>query len=205
MSKDFEDLPFWTRPDLTPYLIHLTKNTIEQDGFTAFDNLVEILKNGKLHASNHTGFIKGPNKATCFMDVPFNALKYVLDEKNANPINPKYEPYGIFFTKKFAYKKSIRPVLYLSNSETKNLGIPKSELWRIVRFEVKNNEWISFLHEREWRCKGDFKLPNNPGVLVKTTREYTELTELLKNQHEDFKVIPRTIIPLDIMCQGLFV
>jgi hypothetical protein len=29
---EFEDLPFYERPDLTPYLVHLTKNTKQEDG-----------------------------------------------------------------------------------------------------------------------------------------------------------------------------
>jgi len=77
------------------------------------------------------------------MDVPFNVLKYILNEENSNPDNPRYEPYGVFIEKRLAYKNGIRPVLYLSNEEITALGIPQSELWRVVRLEVKNNDWIS--------------------------------------------------------------
>jgi hypothetical protein len=60
MLPGFEDLPFYDRPDLTPYLIHLTKNTKEADGFSAFDNLVSILKTGRISGSSPgKGFIKG--------------------------------------------------------------------------------------------------------------------------------------------------
>jgi len=40
----FEDLPFYERPDLTPFLLHLTRAANGQSGF---DNLVEILRTGK--------------------------------------------------------------------------------------------------------------------------------------------------------------
>lgn len=74
---DFEDLPFEERPDLTPYLVHLTKNTKASDRFSALDNLIYILQTGKIWGSSSSkGFIKGPHKAACFMDVPFMALKY---------------------------------------------------------------------------------------------------------------------------------
>jgi len=84
----FDELPFNSRPDLTPYLLHLTKNTNAEDEFSAYDNLVSILKEGKIWASNtKKGFIKGRRKATCFMDVPFASLKYVLTPENADPQN----------------------------------------------------------------------------------------------------------------------
>ena len=65
---EFEDVPFDERPDLTPYLIHLTKNTKAADKFSALDNLTNILQLGKIWGSNKSeGFIRGPHRATCFM------------------------------------------------------------------------------------------------------------------------------------------
>jgi hypothetical protein len=202
---DFEDLPFYDRPDLTPYLIHLTKNTEAEDEYSAFDNLVSILKTGQIRGSTKKkGFIRGPNPAACFMDVPFVSLKYILDKDNADPEDPRYEPYGIFVTKKYAYNQGCRPVLYLSNKEEKDLRIPDVELWRVVRFEVTDDGWISWLHEREWRCMGNFKLPKNTyGALVRNLREAERLQELIKEEPESFKVKPRSVIPLTIVCQGL--
>lgn len=200
-AVDYEELPFTDRPDLTPYLIHLTKNTKSKDDFSAFDNLVSILRTGKIWGGS--GFIKAHNKAACFMDVPFISLKYILNKDNSNPENPRYEPFGVFVTKKYGYAHGLRPVLYLSNEEVKKLGIPDQELWRVVRFEVTGDKWISWLHEREWRSKGDFKLPTNAGVLVETPKHVKELEELISKNPDDFKVIPRTIIPIKIMCQGL--
>lgn len=202
---EFEDLPFYERPDLTPYLIHLTKNTQADDGFSAFGNLVNILKCGEIWASKtHKGFIKGPRGATCFIDVPFAALKYVLNPRNTDPSNPRYEPYGVFVTKKYAYGAGCRPVLYLSNAEVKRVGIPRDELWRVVRFEVSDNGWISWIHEREWRCRGDFSLPHNPfGVLVSNVRAAEKLTTLIEKKPDSFQAKPRSIIPLSVVCQGL--
>lgn len=205
MAKDFEDLSFHDRPDLTPYLIHLTKNTVKDDGFMAFDNLVNILETGEIWGSGRTGYIKESQKASCFMDIPFQSLKYILNEENSNLNNPRYEPYGIAFTKKFAYKQGCRPVLYLSDSEIKLLNIPKNELWRVVKLEVTSNGWISWLHEREWRKKDSFHLPNNPIVIVKTLQEVSKLQQMIINSPNDFKVKPRAILPLKIICQGLYI
>lgn len=47
----FDELPFNQRPDLTPYLIHLTRNTESQNDRTAYDNLVSILESGKINGS----------------------------------------------------------------------------------------------------------------------------------------------------------
>ncbi|MCA6518237.1 MAG: DUF2971 domain-containing protein [Pseudanabaena sp. M135S2SP2A07QC] len=207
MSRlEFEDLPFDERPDLTPYLIHLTKRTKNQDGcYDAFENLVRILKTGKIWGSTSgSGFIKGTNSATCFMDVPFSALKYILNKKNADPQNPRYEPFGIIVTKQYAYGEGCRPVLYLSNKELSVIKLPKDELWRVVRLDVNDEGWISWLHEREWRCKGDFFLPYKLiAVLVKNTNYASRLQTILADKHVDFESLPKSIVPLTVICQGL--
>ena len=202
---EFEDLPFEERPDLTPYLIHLTKNTKTEDGYSALDNLINILQNAEIWPSTRSkGFIKGPNGAVCFMDVPFNGLKYVLNAVNSNPNRPRYEPYGVFVRKQTAYRKGCRPVLYLSEDERRRLRIPKDELWRVVRFEATDAGWISWIHEREWRCRGKFVLPVNLlGVLVRSTADAASLQARIEKQPSKFKVKPKCIIPLSIMCQGL--
>jgi hypothetical protein len=201
----FDDLPFNARPDLTPYLLHLTKNTRAEDKYSGFENLVSILRTGEVWGSSpKQGMIKGNHKAACFMDVPFASLKYVLTPENADPQAPRYEPYGIAVTKKYAYAGGCRPVLYLSNHEMAVLGIPKSELWRVVRFEVSKSGWISWLHEREWRCRGDFALPKSiQAAFVRNTKEAKRLTESLADEPTQFKCRPRSVIPFTVMCQGL--
>lgn len=138
------------------------------------------------------------------MDVPFYALKYILNKNNADPDAPRYEPFGVFVTKKYAYRSGCRPVLYLSNQELKQLQIPRDELWRVVRFEVSDDGWISWLHEREWRCKGSFELPSQPiGVLVRSARAAEKLQNQLSKSAGEFKSKPRSVIPLTVLCQGL--
>jgi hypothetical protein len=66
------------------------------------------------------------------MDVPFAALKYVLNARNTDPQNPRYEPYGVFVAKKYGYQVGCRPVLYLSNAELNNVRVPQDELWRVL-------------------------------------------------------------------------
>ena len=199
----FEELPFDVRPDLSKFLIHLTKNSKDEDEYTAFDNLVHILKTGKIWGSDKIGFIKGPNKATCFMDVPITALKYILNYENTNLENPRYEPFGILVTKQAAYKKGCRPVIYLSDNELKMLKIPREELWRVVRLEVMGNNWINWMHEREWRCKNSFKLPREATtVFVRNPIHANRLQKMINKKPNKFKCKPRSIIPLSVICEG---
>jgi len=198
---DFGQLPFTVRPDLTPYLIHLTRGTEERDEYSAFDNLVSILKTGRIWGSTRRGFIKGARPAACFMDVPFIALKDICTKGNEG----RYEPYGVVVTKKLAYKKGARPVLYLSNAEVEELNVPPGQLWRVVRFEVSDAGWISWLHEREWRTPDEFSLPKAiRAVVVKTHADAMALQAMLNDAGEgEFKCIPASILPLEIVCQGL--
>lgn len=99
-ATDSSILPFEERPDLSPFIVHLTKNTKNEDEYDAFDNLVSILMTGEIFGSQTaTGFIKGKSPATCFMDVPLNSLKYVLNKRNTDPEHPRYEAYGIVLPK----------------------------------------------------------------------------------------------------------
>lgn len=204
-TVESNSLPFFERPDLSPFLVHLTKNTIEQDEFAAFDNLVNILKTGKIWGSDtKKGFVKGPNKAACFMDIPLSSLKYVLNESNTNPKTPRYEPFGIVVSKKYAYSHGCRPVMYLSNDELEKIDVPKSEMWRVVRFEGVEGSSINWVHEREWRCKKHFSMPSRVrSVLVKDIKSAKKLQKLLNDYPSDFKAPPSSIIPLNVMCQGL--
>jgi len=96
-------------------------------------------------------------------------------------------------------------VLYLSDEEMQNLDINDDEKWRVVKFEKNGNDWISWLHEREWRKKGDLRLPKeNIGVLVKDSADAAKLRALLdKNEGKPFLCKPKAILPLVVVCQGL--
>jgi hypothetical protein len=205
LNIDEKLLPFVERPDLSPFLIHLTKNTKAADGYSAFDNLVSMLEGGCVFEStSKKGFVKGPKGATCFMDVPLSSLKYVLNERNTKPEKPRYEPYGIVVSKEFAFSKGCRPVLYLSDEELSRMRIPKSEFWRVVRFESMDGHGVNWIHEREWRKEGAFQLPSKArAVLVKSTKEAERLRRIIDDYGQDFAVIPASIIPLSVLCEGL--
>ena len=95
-------------------------------------------------------------------------------------------------------------MLYLSDEELKLLGIPEDELWRVVRLEAVDGNGVHWVHEREWRRKGNFKLPSKLlAVLVQTTKEAVLLRDHIASDPGFFNSIPGSIIPLEILCQGL--
>ncbi len=83
---------------------------------------IPVLQTGRIWLSDKKdGFVKGPLRAACFMDVPFDPLRYILHEENSSPNGPRFEAFCVFVTKKHAYQEECRPVLYLSNEE----GLPQ--------------------------------------------------------------------------------
>ena len=73
----------------------------------------------------------------------------------------------------------------------------------VRRFEAGDEGWISWLHEREWRCKGNYQLPRNAAVLVRNSTYVERLHDRIRKASKEFKIHPRAIIPLTILCQGL--
>lgn len=93
---------------------------------------------------------------------------------------------------------------YLSDAELKTLGISQEEVWRVVRFEPAEVKKINWLHEREWRCKGNFSLPSySTGVLVKNLSDAKKLQRMIDSEPKEFEKKPICIIPLMVICQGL--
>jgi hypothetical protein len=83
--------------------------------------------------------------------------------------------------------------------------LSQEDQWRVVTLEKsekgKLTDWV---HAREWRAPGDFKLPGNLlAVLVRTPTEAKELQEIIADNADDFAVKPLSILPLEIVCQGL--
>lgn len=63
---------------------------------------------------------------------------------------------------------------------------------------------VGRLHEREWRCKGNFTLPRAPqAVFVRNTREAERLTKEIAASKSEFRCRPRAVVPLTVLCQGL--
>lgn len=193
-------LPFYERPDLTPFLVHFTKRS---NGCDALDNLKSILKAGVIRGSDNNGYIKGDIPATCFMDVPFSSLKYILRDSNTNSNSPQYEPYGIVVGKDHAFLNGARPVWYLSDKDIVEIDIQPDQKWRVARLEGMEETSIGWLHEREWRAKGNFRLPEKlEVVLVWDGDDAKNLTLAISKNPSIYKTQPLSILSLKVLCQG---
>ncbi|WP_272972465.1 hypothetical protein [Alteromonas australica] len=145
------------RNDITNSLVHLTKGKDDNSGL---DVLCCILNDGIIKGSGKSGFIKGPNPATCFTETPLSALKHFASVED-EPEAARYRYYGIAINKKAAFEQGARPVIYLPNDEAD--WIPAEQKWRHVRYEYGQIDWT---YEREWRIKGNFDLNKVPGIYV---------------------------------------
>ncbi|MDM8544076.1 hypothetical protein QUF90_23620 [Desulfococcaceae bacterium HSG9] len=169
------------RPDFTNSLVHLTreKTDLEADEWVkhpAFESLKNILAEGKINGG--TGYIKGPNKAVCFSEIPLSSMKLFA---RPEPEEARYRFYGICISKMAAFECGTRPVIYLPDNEGD--WIPSDEKWRHVRFEYGV---VDFTFEREWRKKGDIDLRKVPGFYVINWNPI-ETEQLKKIIHEDIK------------------
>lgn len=64
--------------------------------------------------------------------------------------------------------------------------------------------WVSWLHEREWRCPDRFELPaESLAALVRGTKDVRTLQAVMDDDFEDFEATAKNIIPLSVVCQGL--
>ncbi|WP_446010411.1 hypothetical protein [Candidatus Electrothrix sp.] len=167
------------RPDITQALIHLTGDRTASNGCSAEQALQNILKEGKIRGSNSTGFIKGPNRATCFTEMPLSSVKYFIKDHYAQH---KYENYGIAMHKSHAWNQGARPVIYLPDNE--GGWIPDEEKWRLVRFEYGD---VDFTHEREWRCKGDVNMAGG-GIYIIVPDNAAENRLRSSEQHSSLSI-----------------
>lgn len=169
------------RRDISHYLIHWTKSRYEGDfpksptEITAFDVLIEILKEKKLIGSDV--FIKGRFNCICFTETPLPEMVSIFNYSNklSEKKVVKYDPFGIGFSKKRIYEKGGRPVIYQSAEEYEIL--PKSIKWRHNSFNPLCD--IDFTWEREWRIKLDELIlePNEIIVVVPNTNFVKKIIE----------------------------
>jgi len=152
------------RTDLSLSIVHLTrgvdssKNEVEH----LVDSLFQILDSRIIKPStSEKGFINGNISATCFQESPIIGIgQNIINEQNYRKINDKakvrYKACGLQFSKLYAFKKGVRPVIYEQTAIAKEF-LPPDQYWRIVNFDLSNEKSIiDWTHEREWRCPGGF-------------------------------------------------
>jgi hypothetical protein len=170
--------------DYSPYLVHLTKDAVNEEGYLdadAQDALDSILEQKILYACNHFfPYSKNLNnqkpsvidkfRVVCFTETPIDQIGVILYKSIKRKFNP--EPYGLVFTKEYIREKGGNPVFYVALKTAKPLWqylyqphiegkeeVPDNicKLLALVTECQKGNDWH---WEREWRIVGnlEFKL-----------------------------------------------
>ncbi|MAM85818.1 MAG: hypothetical protein CME36_00730 [unclassified Hahellaceae] len=203
-TKDSWRRRYSERSDLSTSLIHLTK---PRPKLGVVDVMFRILKERTIRGSStENGFINGECTAVCFQDAPVHAVsqncwfEQKLRETNEQT-KRRYVPSGFLFHKQEIYIKGGRPAIYDKTTEAKQY-LPKSEWWRIVNFDISNDEaFIDWTHEREWRIKGDFKFQlQDVTLLFSTSSTYKKFIKLCdENDKPFYKKVAGVIVTEQIL------
>ncbi len=178
------------RADLSTSLIHLTKPNSKMPVIEVmFKILDELTLTG---SAPDTGFIVGDSPAVCFQDAPVHAVcqncwfEQKLREVDKR-IKKRYTPTGFLFSKQKIYNSSGRPVIYDQKNAAKEY-LPESEWWRIVSFDIsKDDSFIDWTHEREWRVKGDFQFKiKDVTLLFANSGTYAKFVKLCDDRNKLF-------------------
>ena len=161
------------------FVAHFTK---DKGDVKAFDNLVKILKSGRVNASS----IPWVNKpAVCFTECPWSSLlKHVR----------KYSKYGVGFTKSHVFKAGGGPAYYVRSDHwkkqfwedhIKTFVTPFWPKYRPRNHKYRNDrdlsgQTIDFTHEREWRVPHDFDFKLNEIKFV-VLPDYIEMARFPKD------------------------
>jgi len=131
--RNIEDILLF-RGDISPFLIHLTKDNNKK----ASAILIKILREKKLIAGNdcisdikYGGFTNNLSEqqkneffsAICFTETPLSEVQCLL-EINYRQVNLK--PYGLVFLKERLQALGVSPVLYLNNEASDKENIVKA-------------------------------------------------------------------------------
>ena len=182
-----------SRPDQSAYLAHFTKNGKEYnpeqdrtnlsiDQMSAFERLINILKEKKIHTTNMPWTNK---KAVCFTECPWGSLLRHAEN---------YSPYGIGFKKRFIYNRNGNPVIYANPNmfNEEEWGphvlpfvtpfVPYYASEKIKNQEPFNGKFLDYSHEREWRVIRDLSF------------QYNNIQFVILGKVEDLEQIPEEII-----------
>lgn len=87
----------------------------------------------------------------------------------------RYQGFGLMFTKEYVFRKGARPVIYETKEEAKKRS--PDELWRVVTLDLnKDEDFVDWTHEREWRLKGDFEFDlKDATILIPNHLAYKKL------------------------------
>jgi hypothetical protein len=196
------------RSDFSNFLVHLTRN---QGDSSAKDILFKIIEDERLIAGQAFGHAHSKmaaakwstkdQKCVCFTEVPLEHICLLSETIEGRSV--KMEPYGIVVPKKYARKRDVNPVWYLD--QTVGREWLSNPLNKIIDEAIKNErqnhsilkltpfieqfgEYKDFHWEREWRCVGDFYLPDRYMVIAPED-DHIDLKAHIKENVPDPKMV----------------
>src|SRR5579863_6451017 len=177
------------RSPAVPQAAMLTHFTRASGGRSALDNLVAILRDGVIRGSLR--MIRGRSPVVSLFDAPLTELGHLLSPRNRR----RYQPFGIAFDKRYAFRCGARPVIYLPWSEARQI-LPPADHWRVVSIDLDAAAPVDWSYEREWRVAGDLRLPRNLAAgggavaLVDRWRDVDEVFDLFDGKPPCAGVLP---------------
>ena len=106
----------------------------------AASRLASILQTETIFGTQPYG-VRSP--IVCFTESTRQGLDHLVRDLG-------YEPWGLMFTKDYAWGQGAAPALYVRSDDFSALDTTPQEFRaRAIRLEPGDSEW---LHEREWRC-----------------------------------------------------
>ena len=131
------------RRDLGSFLVHLTR---DHEDANAQDNLLSILKSGRIEARNAFGVAVGAMKrasisldsqrVVCFTEAPLQEVVHLT--ANIARRRKKFRPYGVAVPKVAARKAGANPVWYAAEGENGEANLAR-HFSRLVRDAVKQD------------------------------------------------------------------
>ncbi len=198
------------RSDLSTFIVHLTR---DYNGKSAKENLESIVNDWKIEARSIFGAAKtkleqdnhdlASQKCVCFTEAPLEYLYHMFGKIDDRDY--EFAPYGIAITKMLARKKGVNPVWYIDITPghdwlmnpinefiNQSVNFDTSQISKITPFieqmgdnRPSGGKRKEFWWEREWRCVGDFPLPERV-LLLCPENEAGEFERLA--QEQDYSV-----------------
>lgn len=180
------------REDLSPYLVHLTRdntNHFPKTGLSAHKAFNEIWNGKRLRARRvlcmHRDLILAEPKeiqdkfrVACFTETPLTQIKHFIGVWRRQY---QFEAYGFIFKKETLLDKGASPAQYINQYGTVNLRASadqqfrlakqakfKGLLWQPLAFMNSVHNGNDFDWEREWKVRGavDFLYKELAGVIL---------------------------------------
>ena len=174
------------RTDLSTFLVHLTRAENDDTGRIRLEGIIE---SGRIEARTAYGHARQKvegivdaeksQRVVCFTETPLEHVHLLVQQIDGREF--QFEPYGIAISKRIARTAGVNPVWYvdmtpghqwltnpidnLINTAIERGDFENSDIAKLAPFIEQMGTWPGrprkeFWWEREWRARGDFKLPS---------------------------------------------